>query len=160
MVKFHYKWVDKKSETTQERSLITTNLTMSESTGLFALPGRQTLVSAGNWNLSLNLLKVSIFREHSFLRVCNARGVARKKGREDEGMEEGTGVAMSVSALDDKPVSKSLDLTLDPILSPLKTSRTDLNQAKDWRNNGYKLPNIKLTPLSPRTKSPIRGRWL
>ena len=58
------------------------------------------------------------------------------EGREDEGTKEGMEVvvsvlALAVPALDDRPVSKSLDLTLEPILSLLKTSCTDLNQAKD-----------------------------
>ena len=51
-------------------------------------------------------------------------------------MEEGTKVAISVlaptmPALDDKPISKSLDLTSDPKLSLLKTPHTNSNQAKD-----------------------------
>ena len=80
------------------------------------------------------------------------------KGREDEGTEEGTKVVVFVSApavpaLDDRPVSKSLDLTSEPILSLLKTSCTDLNQAKDWHNSGYRLPNTRPRVLSPRTKS-------
>ena len=57
--------------------------------------------------------------------------------------------------LKDRPISKSLDLILDPIVSLLKTPRIDLNQAKDWYNKGYILPNTKLRLLSPRTKSPI-----
>ena len=37
MKKFHYKWMDRKSETIQECSLIKTNLTMGKSTRLLSL---------------------------------------------------------------------------------------------------------------------------
>jgi len=64
-----------------------------------------------------------------------------------------------ILALDNSPVSKTLDLTLEPILSLLKTSRTILNQSKDQCNKGYKSPNTKPKLLSPKTKSPTRGQW-
>ena len=68
--------------------------------------------------------------------MWNVQDVTGTEGREGEGTEEGTEVAVSIStltvpALDDKPVSRSLNLTLDPKISLLKTSHTDLNQAKD-----------------------------
>ena len=62
-------------------------------------------------------------------------------------------------ALEDKLVFKSLNLISDPIVSLLKTPRVDLNQAKDWYNKRYRLPNTKLWLLSPRSKSPICRCW-
>ena len=82
--------------------------------------------------------------------------MAEVEGREDEGAKEGTEVAMSVPTpavptLEDEPLSRSLDLTSNPILSLLKTPRTDLNQARDWYNSGHRSPNTKSRPLSPIT---------
>ena len=84
------------------------------------------------------------------------------EGWEEEGIEEGMEVAVSVSALamptlDDKPISKSPDLTSESMFSLLKDSHTHLNQSKDWRNNGYRLPNTRPRLLSLRTKSLTRG---
>ena len=67
--------------------------------------------------------------------------------------------APAVLALDDRPISKSLDLILEPILSLLKTSHTVPNQSKDWRNRGYKLTNTNSKLLLPKTKLPTRGQW-
>ena len=65
----------------------------------------------------------------------------------------------SVLVLDDRPVSKSLDLILEPILSLLKTLRIVPNQSKDWCNRGYKLTNTNSKLLSPKTKSLTHGQW-
>ena len=162
--KLHNEWMDGKSEVAKECSLIKTNLTMSKGTSLLTLPRRRTLVSSGNWNLSLNLLKMFAFKVHFSLRAWKGWDVAEAEGWEDEGTEEGTKVIVSVPALamptlKDEPLSRSLDLTSDPILSLLKTSRTDLNQARDSYNSGYRSPNTKPRPPSPITNSSICGYW-
>lgn len=120
--------------------------------------GRQTLVSSGNQNRSLNLWKVSSFREHSSWRAQKGQGEAGTNGQEDEGLDTTTSVSTSpVPALDDRLATKSLDLTLELIFSLLKTPRTDLNQLRDSHNNGYNSPNTKLKLLSPREKYLIGG---
>ena len=88
--------------------------------------------------------------------------MVEEEGLEDEGAEEGTEVVMSVPipavpTPKDKPLSRSLDLISDPIFSLLNTPHIDLNQARDWYNNGYRSPNAKPWPLSPMTKSLIYG---
>ena len=82
------------------------------------------------------------------------------KGWEDAGIKAAVSVsALVVSALNDGPVSRSFDLTLEPILSSLKVSSTVLNQSKDWHNKGYKSPKTKPRLLSSTMKSPTHGQW-
>ena len=124
--------MDRKPKTTQEGSLVETNLPVGKSIRLLAFLGRWTLVCLGNWNLSLNLMKVSSLKEHSSLRAWNDRGEAETEIREDEGTETTVSVStLPIPALEDRLASKSLDLTLEPIFSLLKTPRTNSNQSKD-----------------------------
>ena len=160
--KLHNEWMDGKSGVARECNLIKQTSPWAKAQAFSPFLGRWTLISAGNWNLSLNLLKMSAFKVHFSLRAWKGRDVAKTEGWDDEGVEEGMEVAMSVPALavptlEDEPLSRSLDLTSDPIISLLKTPHTDLNQVRDWYNSGYRSPNTKPRPLLPITKSPICG---
>ena len=120
MKEFHYKWVDRKSKATQERSLVETNLTMGKSTRLLAFFRKTNPGFLRKLEPIHESTKVSSFKEHFSLRAWNDRGGAETEGREDKGTEAAVSVsAPAVPALEDRPVSKSLNLTSKPILSLL-----------------------------------------
>ena len=160
MKKLHDEWMDGKSKATQKRSLIKANLSMSKGTSLLTLPRKTSpslireLESVPKFTKNLYLQGTLFFKSMERKRCSRSRRMRRRRcTRRPE-------VAMSTPApimltLEDEPLSRPSDLTLDPIFFLLKSSLMDLNQARDSCNSGYKSPNTKPRPLPTTTKSPI-----
>ena len=101
-----------------------------------------------NWNLSLNLERVSSSKPHTSLRAEKALTTLGPKAAVSSTISMG-------SSLDDNLVSSSLDLTSGITLrSPTKSS----NQLSDWWSKGSRSANIKLKPQPPNTKSSTNGQ--
>ena len=100
MEKLHYEWVDRKSEAAQERSLIKANLTISEGTGLFALP-RETnlglfreLERIPEPTKSIYFQRTLFFKGVKGLRCSRNR---RARGRGYERRHRGSGIYLNPS---------------------------------------------------------------
>ena len=126
---------------------------------------RRILVSFGNWNISLNLKRGSWSKLHFSLRAWKALALEedeafRESGFKKEGLEASVSTSTSMGlSLDDKPVSSSLDLTIEPSFSTPDISHNRWYQFREQCNKGYQSVKTSLNALSLETKRPTWGRW-
>ena len=133
MKELHYKWIDWKSEATQECSLTKTNFTMGKSVRLLALPRKtnpglvRELKPIPERPKGISLQRALFFEGVKWLkRIRNKRMRGRGYWQRYRGSDMFV-LAPTVPALDDRPVSKSPDLTLEFMFSLLKDSHTHPN---------------------------------